>query len=269
VARPLSQWRTEVWSDQRPANIFNATMVDTGDRLLIGTSRLGWVDNERGLHNFEDVYKTRDLKVVTAARLAASFTYVSPATRIRGADRHYHVVDGGYYDDYGMVTLTEWLNEGLEGTGGRDVFPRVLVIQIRSDPGDHRDEPDRWHGPLYELWAPAETLLNVRTTGQASHNDEEFERLQQLWAERHVEIFNIIFRFCGEHPPLSWHLTGLEKAAIEQDWNAYKDGGELRAIAAFLRGDSLTETDPKYPLNVRLRTCTAPSPAATGSAGNR
>jgi hypothetical protein len=262
VARPISQWRTEVWSDARPANIFNATMVDTGERLLIGTSRLGWTENERGLRNFEDVYNTRDLKVVTAARLAASFTYVSPATRIADAERPYHVVDGGYYDDYGMVTLTEWLNEALAGTGGRDAFRRVMVIQIRSDPGGHTDEPDRWHGPFYQAWAPVETLFNVRTTGQASHNDEEFERLQQLWAERGVEIDNVVFRFCGEHSPLSWHLTGLEKAAIERDWGSHVvDGRELRAIEAFLRGRPLTGVDRTRSFDVPLGACPAPSPS--------
>lgn len=262
VARPISAWRTEVWSDTRPANIFNATMVDTGERLLIGTSRLGWIQNERGLHNFEDVYRTRDLKIVTAARLAASFTYVSPAARIAEADLGYHVVDGGYYDDYGMTTLSEWLNEALEGSGGYSAFPRALVIQIRSDPGDQSEQPDRWHGPFYQLWAPAEALFNVRTTGQLSHNDEEFERLQQLWMERRVEILNVVFRFCGDHPPLSWHMTGLEKEAIEREWNAHvADGRELRAIQAFLRGQPLSGVDPKQPLDVPMEACPPPPPS--------
>src|SRR5262249_52945070 len=102
VARPLSAWRTQVWSDLRPANIFNATLVDSGERLLIGTSRLGWREqDQRGLRNFEELYRDRDLQVVTAARLAASFTYVSPATRTSQPGTASHVVDGGYYDDYG------------------------------------------------------------------------------------------------------------------------------------------------------------------------
>ncbi len=32
----LADWREEVWSASRPANIFNATLVDTGERLLLG-----------------------------------------------------------------------------------------------------------------------------------------------------------------------------------------------------------------------------------------
>src|SRR5207244_3463717 len=101
----LAQWRDQVWSAQRPANIFNATIVDTGDRLALGTSRIGWHFGKFGLRNYEDLYPGRDVQVVTAARLAASFTYISPAARADRGDP-YHVVDGGYYDDYGMTTLT-------------------------------------------------------------------------------------------------------------------------------------------------------------------
>lgn len=261
VARPLSAWRTQVWSDLRPANIFNATLVDSGERLLIGTSRLGWTEeDQRGLRNFEEYAHDRDLQVVTAARLAASFTYVSPATRPEEKGRAAHVVDGGYYDDYGMSTLMEWLNEGLIGTGWATSFPRVLVLQIRSDPGDKKTTPDRWHGPFYQLLAPVETLLNVRTTGQISHNNEELELLQQLGQTHGVEIDNVVFRFCSEHPPLSWHLTGLEKAAIEHEWDAHVANRlEIGAIEAFLRGAPLPKVLPGKPYDVPLNRCTTAS----------
>src|SRR5262245_1021104 len=259
VERLLSEWRTDVWSDLRPATIFNATLVDTGERLLIGTSRLGW-RQQRGLRNFEDIYKNRDIQVVTAARLAASFPYVSPATRPGEKGEDFHVVDGGYYDDYGMTTLSEWLVEGLEGVGDPATIPRVLVIQIRSDPGERPSLPHRWHGPLYQLWAPAETLLNVRATGQISHNDGEFERLQQLWRERKVEIANVVFRFCGEHPPLSWHLTRREKNAIEAEWQAHIAAGrpELQSVEAFLRGQALPVVENGKPYDVPLTPCPQP-----------
>jgi hypothetical protein len=256
VGRLLSDWRTEVWSDLRPANVFNATLVDTGERLLIGTTRLGWRQRS-GLRNFEDMYTDRDIQVVTAARLAASFTYVSPATRPGERGDDFHVVDGGYYDDYGMTTLTEWLDEALEGLGDAAGIPRVLVIQIRSDPGERLQLPDRWHGPFYQLWAPAKTLLNVRATGQVSRNDGEFERLQQLWRERKVDIANVIFRFCGEHPPLSWHLTRREKEAIESEWQAHTAPArpELQAVEAFLRGQPLPVVDNTKPYDVPVTPC--------------
>jgi hypothetical protein len=269
VARPLSEWRSQVWSDQRPANIFNATVVDTGERLLIGTSKLGWHEHA-GLRNFEELYPNRDLQVVTAARLAASFTYVSPAARMKVAGPTYHVVDGGYYDDYGMTTAIEWVHEALQGTGGS--FPHLMVIQIRSDSGDAKTEPDSWHGPFYQLWAPVGALLHVRSTGQISHNDEEFARLQDYWQTQGVEIDNVIFRFCGEHPPLSWHLTGSERGAIDKAWNDHltKDRPEIAAIAAYLAGNPLPVTRPDRKFDVPETPC-APNavPVMNRLAGGR
>jgi len=85
VGALMADWREQVWAATRPANIFNATLVDTGERLLLGTTRVGWHE-EHGLHNYEDLYGDRNVQVVTAARLAASFTYVSPAARPDRAD---------------------------------------------------------------------------------------------------------------------------------------------------------------------------------------
>jgi hypothetical protein len=270
VASRLSAWRTQVWGDQRPANIFNATLVDSGERLLIGTSRLGWTEeNPRGLQNFEELHPQRDLQVVTAARLAASFTYVSPATRRDGAGAAPHVVDGGYYDDYGMTTLMEWIDEGLRGVGGANTFHRVMVIQIRSEPGDRTPHVDGWDGPLYQLLAPFETLLNVRSTGQISHNDEQLDLLQGVWKAQHVAVDNVVFRFCGDHPPLSWHMTRSEKDAIEDGWSVYmRDGAAIRAIAEFIARAKANEHDPtvekegepdREPHNIQIPLCQAPS----------
>src|SRR5205823_5102490 len=159
--------------------------------------------------NFEDLYPTSDVQIVTAARLSASFTYVSPAARPDLDGPQFHVVDGGYYDNYGMTTLMQWLQQALEESGAPP--KRILVVQIRGTPPDPPDRPDAWHGWFYQAWAPLEAMLQVRTTGQLSHNEEEFRRLQQQWASRGVEIDNAVFQFCGARPPLSWHLSGHDK----------------------------------------------------------
>jgi hypothetical protein len=254
VARTLADWRADVWSDNRPATIFNATIADTGERMLIGTTRIGW-RRTPGFQNFEDTYPHRDVQVVTAARLAASFTYVSPAVRTDGGGPTYHLVDGGYHDDYGMMTLTEWLDEALQGAGGQ--FPRVLVIQIRSSPEDEDDHADTWHGWFYQAWVPLETLLNVRTSGQLSHNDEEFARLQRLWRERGVEVDTAVFRFCGDHPPLSWHMTGREKEEIQARWAEEQAGPAAAAVRAYLEGQPIPGATRQRPFDAPVPACTA------------
>jgi hypothetical protein len=207
-------------------------MVDTGERLLIGSARVGW-DSTLGLRNFEDLYSGSDIQVVTAARLSASFPYVLPAARADRSGPQYHVVDGGYYDNYGMTTLMQWLEQALEDA---DPLPaRVLVVQIRASPPSNDTTPDSWHGWFYQAWAPLEAMLDVRATGQLSHNQEEFRRLQALWGRRGVEIDNAVFQFCGNRPPLSWHLTEREKQTIAAEWSReMHSGGGWQVVRAFL-----------------------------------
>jgi Patatin-like phospholipase len=239
VAAVLGRWRQDVWEARRPAIIFNGTLVDTGERLLIGSTRIGW-QSDLGMRNFEDLYPGADIKIVTAARLSASSPYVSPAARPDLPGRQYHVVDGAYYDNYGMTTLIEWLSEALEETADRQWPKRVLVLQIRASQSAEDIKPDGWHGWPYQTWAPVKTMLTVRTTGQLSHNEQEFARLQQLWARRDVQIDNAVFQFCGSRPPFSWHLTGREKEQIEQEWQREISAGwAWRTVRAFLAGSPL------------------------------
>jgi hypothetical protein len=236
VAALLGSWRDDVWNASRPAIIFNSTLVDTGERLLIGTSRLGW-ESTLGMQNFEDLYPGADVRAVTAARLSATSPYVSPAVRADLPGPQYHVVDGAYYDNYGMTTLIEWVNQALEGAADRQWPKRILVLQIRAAPSSSDTTPDSWHGWPYQIWAPLETMLTVRATGQRSHDEEEFARLQQLWAGRNVEIDNAVFQFCGSRPPFSWHLTGRDKRQIEDEWQReIRDGEGWRIVRAFLNG---------------------------------
>jgi hypothetical protein len=234
LSRRLAEWRDDVYGRTRPANIFNATIVDTGERLLIGTTRVGW-NSRLGLRNFEDLYPGTDVQIVTAARLSASFTYVAPAARADLAGPQYHVVDGGYYDNYGMTTLMQWLQQALEDSSPRP--KRVLVLQIRGTPPAGQAPPDPSHGWFYQAWAPVEAMLDVRTTGQLSHNEEEFQRLQEQWASRGVELDNAVFQFCGSRPPLSWHLTAREKQAIASEWQReMSTGGAWPVVRAFMGG---------------------------------
>ena len=51
------------------------------------------------------------MPVTTAVRLSSGFPYVAPAARADADDAkgHYtHVVDGGYFDNYGVGTLSAW-----------------------------------------------------------------------------------------------------------------------------------------------------------------
>jgi patatin-like phospholipase len=239
AASRLAEWRLDASLGDRPGLIFNATLVDTGERLLVGTTRVGWSEFA-GLRNFEDQYPDTDIQVATAARLSASFTYVSPAARSDKAGPDFHVVDGGYYDNYGMSTALAWINQGLGESG---LVNHLLLLQVRGAPSTPRAQPDSWHGWFYQAWAPIESVLQVRTTGQRSHNDDELERLVELWCQKGVRIDTATFEFPRDDAPLSWHLTGADKRRLDDEWARQAAGSGVAGVRDFLRIERLKTTD--------------------------
>jgi hypothetical protein len=230
---PLSTWRAGVAEGWRPASIFNATVADSGERLMIGTSDLA--RRRAGRKRLSELYPDRDVAISTAARLSATFPYVSAAARADTPAATFHVADGAYYDNYGIASLIDWLDEALSAPGSR--ITRVLVLQLRGAPPDH-DPRDRVRGWFYQAYAPLETMLNVRTSAQLTHNDEELELLRRAYAGR-VAIDSAVFQFCGEGAPLSWHLTTPQKHAIDTEWRADLAGGSgWRVVKGFLEGGS-------------------------------
>src|SRR5262249_585901 len=144
-----------------------------------------------------------DVGVVTAARLSATFPYVTPAARADVSEVMPHVVDGGYYDNYGMATLVEWLDEALPGSTN-DV-KSVLLIQILGKPvGSASDEGSiKNRGWFYQTFAPLTTLAAVRSTGQIAHNNLEVEFLKQILASRNVTLQTVKFEFRNPDTPES------------------------------------------------------------------
>jgi hypothetical protein len=229
----LSQWTEGVRLGWRPAVMFNATIAGTGERLLFTNTTLE--SGHSGVKRFRELYPGMDIQVATAARLSAAFPYVSPAAR---ADLggpwtpQYHVVDGGYYDNYGMSSLIGWLDEAFRAPA--NPIRRVLLLEIRGAPSSSENGLDRRRGWLYQTIAPLDAMLNVRTAGQLSHNDEELRLLKRTAAANGVEVQSAVFQFLGENPPLSWHLTEHQKEQIAREWDTMKDGAGWSIVKAFL-----------------------------------
>src|SRR5439155_13084535 len=192
----------------------NATLEDTGGRLAIGTTDLA---DKRGVKNFGSIYgNVVDPSVVTAARLSATFTYVSPAARIDAPalrTRTYHVVDGGYFDNYGIASAVDWLAAGLAAPAH---VKHVLVVQIRGQIGlqDPAARPAR--GLIQQVTAPLTTLLHYRDAAQIGHNNTELQLLCDSAAHHGVTLENAVFEYPKSDTPLSWHLTSAERDEVWQ-----------------------------------------------------
>lgn len=246
----LSDWNQLTQQGELPAVVMNSTMVEVGGPLLLGTSDVTnpatgrksscWWDGDR-LHVDNGV--KLDIPVVRAARLSATFPFVTPAARPVKADHEPHMMDGGFYDNYGMATLTEFLEQALEeqakrSTPGSELIKRVLVLQVNGFPRSDFAPPAKSSGGwVSQLMAPIKILVNVRTAGQVSHRDVELSLLKGKWRARGIEIENVNFELDEKNAPLSWHLMPKQRAAIEDAWTTSPYILRARAkVANFLKG---------------------------------
>ncbi|HEV2663303.1 MAG TPA: hypothetical protein VG324_00215, partial [Blastocatellia bacterium] len=221
----LGQWKRDTRAGIRPGVVFNSTIVDSGRPLLFST--IEHDQNLSGAQIFDRLYEGYDTPVTSAVRMSATFPYVTPAARAHRADKsdwreaEYHVVDGGYYDNYGMAALVECLDNKLEKPAVN--VAELMVIRIHSMPVVNAPDrgPERNRGFFYQMGVPIVALDNVRGAGQLSHGKVEFDLLQKRWRERSgrkVEIDLATFEYPNYDAPLSWHLTEKQKQAIEKAW---------------------------------------------------
>ena len=239
-----------------PGVMFNATDMTTGERLVIGTTvpnvRAGRAPDgfvhaahvsSRGRRGGELVvdYQSRpvvaNMDLAVAARLSATFPYVTPASHRGGCPPGggEYVVDGGYVDNYGIESLMEWLEPVI---GCQDHPPEVDIVQIVSFPEGGTAKSGRQQSwfPQSQLAAPVEAVLNVRAPGQgrsAVRNVQKLTRFAKLSSRepsscKHpkgttVCSYRFVYDPCdhdlASSPPLSWHLTPEQKRELDDTWN--------------------------------------------------
>lgn len=230
---PLADWREGVLEGWRPAVVFNATVTESGERFLLGTTDLSHAPGRTSLRDPEfPQFADQDISLVTAARLSASFPYVSPAARPDIAGTQIHVVDGGYTDNYGMATLLAWLDAGLWSPGSP--VRSVLVIEIRASPPASEPPPLSWRGWPFQSYAPISTMLNVRDIAQISRNGEQLDLLRRYAASCNVDIEDVVFEYPPENAPLSWHLSPRDKREIETIWTSEATEKSKESVRTFL-----------------------------------
>ena len=167
------------------------------------------------------LFGEHDLPIVSAARLSATFPFVSPIARARADDQRtaYHVADGGYYDNFGIVTLIEWARKLVR----IPPTPRLLIVEIRqSDNKAYRSMPPKDRaGWTYETIGPLSTMMNVRQSCQATRNDLDIELLTD-WARAHKWTVESVVFTLAQNSPMSWHLSDDEISRIQAQWAACK-----------------------------------------------
>ncbi|MBD2503544.1 patatin-like phospholipase family protein [Anabaena azotica] len=240
----FGSWRKKIHQGILPIPIFNATLVEDGRRFLVSPMTF-CNDNDKHFADFNTLYPGFDIDVTTSARLSATFPYVSPVCRPNQPTQwNYHVGDGGYFDNFGVVTSVELLDQLLEQDELQQIR-QVIFLQINAFPDDE-DENRQDGGPgwVMEVIGSLLALLNVRSSAQNGNNklnvallkdkyecgyahidnEKKLEFLKGKYCQKGVKIHYIPIKFPkGKiQPPLSWQLTQEQKKAIISAWNEWK-----------------------------------------------
>ncbi|MDJ0531968.1 MAG: hypothetical protein QNJ70_05635 [Xenococcaceae cyanobacterium MO_207.B15] len=266
----LANWRQQIIQGKLPIPVFNSTLVEDGFRLLITPMNFG-ESADKKFFDFNTLYPGYDINVATAARLSATFPYVSPICRDSlNIQKNYHVADGGYFDNSGFVTAVEWLIDLLKQNSQENKIKRVLLLQINPFPKDSstaqaednqevedNQEAEKNRGLFMATLGPLLTIFKVRDSIFNARNCTEVELLQKKWEqvsqacqeqEIDIQYFPIFFpsqedapEFYNEQgeyrPPLSWKLTKKEKQAIQNGWDAIKEKekGQIQKLKTLWR----------------------------------
>ena len=197
---PFAQPFLRLWDDcdpkagcWRPALLLNGTHVETGKRIITSNLKINKeIDKETEKETFNEIFTDaadvydligdkEDFRVSTAVNNSARFPYVAPAGTLRqNGDVTAHIVDGGYFENFGAITAGELLRSAVDHFG--DTI-RPIIIQISSDPdltdkqlpvceGGHEGDtsaPDakprtelRDAKSITEYWAPLDAFFATR-----------------------------------------------------------------------------------------------------------
>lgn len=209
----LLDWSERIRARKMPAVVFNSTLVETGQRLLFSpVIAQPAASNAAGATPFST--KASDPveffacysaaaehfrpnpRLVTAVRLSATFSYVSPICRPLGDDvphsvrkqlgerLTWHVADGGYADNEGILTATKWIERIISQQRNREdakklPFDRVLIVRINGFPDKAREASSNHGGLINAFLGPVLTLGNVRVASQAERGDYEVQLLEE------------------------------------------------------------------------------------------
>jgi hypothetical protein len=216
----IGEWSDNVAKGTRPAMIFNATAAESGQRFLMSSTTLppdprfqrGYLPSIQ----FQDAFQGLDLPVAAAARVSASFAWVSPMPRPSAGEKRFrvHVGDGGYYDNSGVVSAMEWLLAAGDAIRAHPVY----LMLVDSTPGwPAAGEDWTWQR---QLVAPLETLQSVRTSSQQARAQFELQLATDYLVSKGFDVKPVRFRYPSDLlTPLSWHLTPEQQKNIAAAWS--------------------------------------------------
>jgi hypothetical protein len=144
-----------------PALFLNGTDVENGRRIITSNLKFSentnFLDARDGLTNGDGELS---LRLSTAAHESARFTYFSPAGRFPDGS---HIVDGGYFENYGAQTAHDLLDVVRQKTNWTGVQPVLIIIRndMAKEIANARTNVTLKNAS-HEIFTPVTALLNAR-----------------------------------------------------------------------------------------------------------
>jgi len=259
----------------RPTLIFSPMLVEDCRRLLISNLEMSWFTSANGSnlnkpldgvptdrlavpavefwrlfpHAYGNAEQNTGFKVVTAARMQATFPFVGPAVSLPTEPAR-RVVDAGYFDNFGINLAALWLYRHkqaiLDHTSG------VVIVEIRAYPRrneklkfSYKKQPKEellsW--AMSELSTPAEAVINLYSRAAYFRNDQFLDVLDKEFngPENAVlalggglaalppdkKFFTTVVFECNQPAALSWTLPKRDLKIIRQRF--FKEKGNLHS----------------------------------------
>lgn len=199
---PFSGGTYQLWKDTcKIPNLFlNSTHTEDGRRVI--ASNLKWDETNWQARNISALIG-KDMPLSTSTLLSARFPVITPGAKIVDKEEVYWgtLVDGGYYDNYGVVTINDIYDEI------RTIYPKhnelkVVVLCIRNgDKVPENPEPIRI---AYELQTVPATFLNTWSI----RPEKSLNMLEQILTLNKDTLITVdLSRSKKENLPLGWFLS--------------------------------------------------------------
>jgi len=204
-----------------PRLLINGTYEESGRRLLTTSFKVEpsiFLDT----HDFYQLNEQAAIRASTAALNSARFSYVSPAGTF--GDDVGHVIDGGYFENYGANTLTNLIDQ-LKLDPGNPFSGGLIVIAISNDSNIPLEQYEISAVPakakaqnlLNEVLAPVLGLANTRSGHGMLAYKQLAQYTKQIKTDSTVDMVHFYLApELGEPPPLGWILSEQAKENMQK-----------------------------------------------------
>ena len=273
------EWIDRTRAGSLPAVIFNSTIVESGQQMMIGTIKMdpgpknvvdlgtpSVISTLQSVYGADSPGHLVDLDAVTAARLSATFPVVTPAARAKVSEYSprasihppsWHLADGGFYDNSGFVGAVAWIREIMHHPETRKDIKNVVVIRIVAFPRKNGQAPydslkfpgGKGVGVSGAYGWPLQVLASVRTSSQTARSYQSLQLLidQAESSEDfpHIELVEIVPQAYegDDSPPLSWQLSEEDKTLLKDSWGTFSESPEYRTLEKRLGGQVPQKTN--------------------------